>query len=341
MVNATLKTIALATGFSVTTVSRALGGFDDVSEDTRQIILAEARRQCYQPNSLARALQTQRTQTIGLIAPFAGPRFPDPFFGAFVAGAGNAAGAAGYDLLLSTQVPASDELELEDYRRVIMGRRVDGLLIIRARYDDARIRYLAAAGFPFVVFGRTASVTDYVYLDVDGTAGQSALTVHFIGLGHRRIAYFMPPRELMFTHFRLQGFREAMTRHGLPVDADLLIETDLTENGGREAAHYVLDLPQPPTAIMTGNDRVALGVMGAIHSRGLRVGDDIAVAGFDDIPAAEHVHPGLTTVRQPIYEIGQRCAQALLRLITSDAAQPRATLIQPEVIIRASSGRPR
>lgn len=336
MATATLKTIALATGFSVTTVSRALGGFDDVSEETRQIILEEARRQGYRPNSHARALQTRRTQTIGLIAPFTGPRFPDPFFGEFVAGAGNAAGASGYDLLLSTQLPAADELE--DYQRLVLGRRVDGLLIIRARYDDARVRYLTDLRFPFVVFGRTACVQDYVSIDVDGATGQRELTEHFIRLGHRRIAYFLPPRELMFTHFRLQGFHEAMAHHGLPVDPDLLIETELTENGGREAAHYVLGLPHPPTAIMTGNDRVALGVMGAIHSKGLVVGRDIAVAGFDDIPAAEHVHPGLTTVRQPIYEIGQRCAQTLLHLIAGEDVQPRSTLIKPELVVRASSG---
>jgi LacI family transcriptional regulator len=191
---------------------------------------------------------------------------------------------------------------------------------------------------PFVVFGRTTGVDQYSFIDVDGVIGQSALTQHFLDLGHRRIAYIMPPRSIMFTHYRLQGFTETMTRAGLQVPSELLIEAELNERGGSQAAETLLDLAEPPTAIMTGNDLMALGVMRVIQERGLRVGADIAVGGFDDIPMAEHMHPGLTTVHQPIFEIGQLAARMLLQNIAQPGSPASTLLIEPQLMVRASSG---
>ncbi|NWF69134.1 MAG: LacI family DNA-binding transcriptional regulator [Chloroflexi bacterium] len=336
MASATLKSIAKATGYSVTTVSRALGGFDDVNVDTRQLILQEAQRQGYEPNLQARALQTQRTQTLALVVSMSGPRFPDPFFSEFVAGLGTAAAEARFDLLLVTPNSPADELDV--YRRLIAGRRVDGVALIRARFADARIQYLAQTEMPFVVFGRTTGVENYNYIDVDGIAGQSALTQHFIDLGHKRIAYVMPPRNIMFTHYRLQGFSETMRRAGLAVSDDLLQEAELNERGGSRAAETLLNLALPPTAIMAGNDLMALGVMRVIQERGLRVGTDVAVGGFDDIPIAEHMHPGLTTVHQPIFEIGQQVTRILLHRIANPEAPAATRLITPQLMVRASSG---
>lgn len=333
---ATLKSVARATGFSVTTVSRALGGFDDVNPETRQVIVAEARRQGYEPNTQARALQTQRTQTIGLIVAAGGPRFPDPFFAEFVAGVGSYVSVAGFDLLLSTHVPVDEELTA--YRRMVAGRRVDGLILLRSRYDDPRIAYLSTTQMPFVVFGRTAKTVDYAYMDVDGTAGQRALTLHFAALGHRRIAYISPPADLMFAHWRIAGYRDGLAEAGLPFDDHLMLPCALDERSGRDAAIRLLNLPQPPTAIMAANDLSAFGVMAAIQARGLRVGEDVAVGGFDDIPSAEHIHPGLTTVRQAIYEIGQQMAEVLLRLVHRQPLAEHGRVVTPQLMIRASSG---
>lgn len=336
MTPATLKSVAKATGFSITTVSRALGGFDDVSEDTRQRILEEARRQGYKPNEQARALQRRRSQTLGLIVPSTGPRFPDPFFSEFVSGVGTAASAAGFDLLLSTHTPLEEELET--YRRMVAGRRVDGLILMRARYADERIAYLSQTDMPFVVYGRTTSTDSYLYIDVDGVAGQQAITRHVIELGHQRIAYITAPQNLMFARFRLQGFQQAMQQADLPIDEELIVEGDLTERGGMALARHLLGLPAPPTAILTGNDSMAFGVMSAIQERGLQVGRDIAVGGFDDVPLAEHIHPGLTTIHQPIHEAGQRVTQIILRKISGQSVEDCTALITPELIIRASSG---
>lgn len=337
--SATLKSIALATGFSVTTVSRALSGYSDVSEETRQLILSEARQQGYEPNLHARALQGQLARTIGLVIPTYGPRYSDPFFSTFIAGVGNKANRAGFDLLLSTHAPGPGELEA--YRRMIGGQRVDGLIVLRTRRNDPRIAFLLDSGLPFVVYGRSDAPREFVYIDVDGEAGQRALTGHLIAMGHRRIAYITPPGDLMFTFYRLAGFRAAMSEHGLPVDETLVVEGELTEESGRRVAARLLALPEPPTAIMTGNDLAALGAMSAVQERGLRVGEDVAVAGFDDIPAAEHVHPGLTTLRQPINEIAEQATEYLLTLISGGSPPSRATLLMPELVIRASSLRAR
>jgi LacI family transcriptional regulator len=336
MRTATLKSISKATGFSVTTVSRALGGFTDVNAATRQLIVEEAQRQGYEPNLLARLLQGQRSQTLGLIIPSAGPRFSDPFFSALVAGIGNEAAAAGFDLLVSTHAPNPGEVD--NYRRMVAGRRVDGLILSRVRMEDARIDYLLQTQMPFVVFGRTTSKNhDYVYIDVDGFSGQNALTRHLIELGHQRIAYISPPQHLTFSQLRIQGFENAMAAHHLPIPPDYVIEGDLTEAGGFQAAAMLLNLPEAPTAIMTGNDLMAFGVMSQLQSRGLRVGVDVAVGGFDDVPLAEHFHPGLTTVRQPIYDIGQRLAQLLLRQIAGEPLTETGILLSPELVVRASS----
>lgn len=335
MSNATLKSIAKATGYSITTVSRALAGYDDVNANTRQTIIDEAQRQGYEPNLNARLLQQQRTQTIGLIIPVGGARLPDPFFSEFVAGVSNQASTASYDLLLSTD--QNEREEIDHYRRIVSRNRVDGLVLARIRRQDPRIDYLLGTQTPFVVFGRTDHADGYAYIDVDGIEGQAALTEHLISLGHTRIAYISAPSHLMFADYRMRGFERAMQQHNLPIDPALVLTGDLTEISGYERTRQLLKLASPPTAVMTGNDLMAFGVMSAIQSQGMRVGHDIAVGGFDDVPSSAHIHPGLTTVRQPIYEIGQQLTEMLLKLIAGQTVTDRAILLKPQLIIRASS----
>ena len=190
---------------------------------------------------------------------------------------------------------------------------------------------------PFVSFGRTESVAHTAWIDADGVAGQKALTQHLLELGHRRIAYITPPGGLMFTRFRLQGFHEALAEAGLAADPALIIEADLSEQAGKDAASLLLERPDPPTAIVAGNDQTAIGVMHAVRARGLRVGEDVAVGGYDGIPASEHLHPPLTTVYQPIFEIGQLAARSLLALIKAQSASSLPVLVQPKLLARAST----
>ena len=332
----TLKEIARRTGKSITTVSRALADYDDVSADTKALVRRVADELGYTPNLLARRLQKRRADTIGLILPTFGPRFSDPFFSEFLAGVGNMAVEHGYDLLVSTQAPGDRELQF--YRQKVKSRQVDGFVIVRTRRQDARIAYLHDADFPFVTFGRIEGELDFPFVDVDGMQGMRLIGEHLIGLGHRRIACLSAPSDLLFTEHRLNGLRQAMDAHGLGPDGCQIVLGDLTQKSGYEATMRLLDGAQPPTAIAACNDLMALGAMSAIHERGLQVGKDVAVTGFDDIPMAEHSHPPLTTVHQPIYQIGKMVCDKLVRLIVDEALESPQVILEPQLMVRQSCG---
>jgi len=333
----TLQDIATKLGVSVATVSRALAGYSGVAPITRQRVLQAAREMGYHPNVTARRLQKQRTDTIGFIIPTFGPRFSDPYFSELLAGIGNAAGEQDYDVLVSTCSPDTP-VEAQAYARFVQGRRVDGTLVVRTREHDVRIAYLLEQQFPFVAFGRSHTEGGFCYVDVDGTAGIREVTHHLINLGHRRIAIILPPENLTFTHYRRMGFEEAMAEVGLSIEQTLVEHGDLTEQSGHEIGRVFLTRDDPPSAIVACNDLMALGVISAAQGLGLTVGCDVAVTGFDDVSLAAHSHPPLTTVRQPIYEIGQRISRMLVRLIEGETLEERHVILQPQLIVRESCG---
>ena len=334
----TLKDIAERVGYSITTVSRALAGYDDVAESTRQLILKTAEEMGYRPNATARRLRAQRTDTIGFVIPTHGPRFSDPFFSELLAGIGNEAARWELDLLVSTRAPGEEEFAA--YQRMVTERRVDGLLVVRTRRQDPRIAYLLEQNFPFVAFGRSDLEADFPYLDVDGRAGMRELTEHLISLGHRRIGYISAPLDLMFATHRLEGYKDALRAHGIPLDERLIVIGWLTEQSGYEAGRALLAQARPPTAIIACNDLMALGAISAAQGLGLKVGEDVAVAGFDDIPLAEHAQPPLTTVRQPIYEIGRRICRMLVQLLREGSLREPHAILQPRLVVRESCGSP-
>jgi len=157
-------------------------------------------------------------------------------------------------------------------------------------------------------------------------------------LGHQRIAYISPPMDYTFARYRLRGVREALAEAGLQLPDDYLVFGDLSQCSGKIGAQYLLDLAEPPTAIIGGNDLMAFGAISAAQELGLEVGRDIAIAGFDDVPMAEASHPPLTTINQPIYKIGQMVAEMLIKIIRGEALASRQILLQPELIIRRSCG---
>ncbi len=334
---ATLKDIAQEVGVSVTTVSRALTGYDDVAAETRQRIQEAAVRLGYSPNITAQRLQKQRTDMIGFIMPTFGPRFSDPFFSEFIAGIGNEAAIHNYDLLVSTHTPNTED-EQNAYRKAVKRGWVDGLIVVRTRENDDRVRLLSNHNFPFVAFGRTNDELDFPFVDEDSATGMKMLVQHFIDLGHKRIGLIAPPKGLMFGHFRRQSFYETMGENGLPVLPEWVIEGDMTQRGGASAVKSLLEATPRPTAIIGGNDLMAIGAIKQIQESGLQVGRDIAVGGFDDIAMSAFINPSLTTVHQPIYEIGQQICAMLIDTINGRPLSNPHILLTPTLIVRESSG---
>lgn len=334
----TLKELAEKVGKSITTVSRALDDYDDVSPKTKELVRKAALEMGYTPNTFAQRLQKQRTDTLGFIIPTFGPRFSDPFFSEFLAGLGNKASEFGFDMLVSTRPPGEEEMQA--YREIVRGKRVDGFIMVRTRQQDSRITYLVENDFPFVAFGRTTDGLSFPFVDEDSTFGMNLVVEHLIEMGHSRIACLAPPQELAFALHRLHGFREGMANAGVPVDEDLIITSDLTQRGGYEKAKTLLENPNRPTAIVACNDLMAFGAIRAAQEKGLIVGKDIAITGFDDIPMAEHANPPLTTVNQPIYRIGTMVCEMLIRLILHEPVIEAQILLKPELVVRQSSNYP-
>ncbi len=335
---ATLKDIAKEVGLSVTTVSRALNDYPDVSPQTKERIRQAAREMGYHPHTIARKLQKRRTDTVGFVIPTAGPRFSDPFFIELITGIGDEAARQEFDFLVSTCAPGDQEPEA--YRRLTNGKRVDGLLLVRIRHSDERISNLAAQGTPFVTFGRSDLPLDYPYVEVNSRKGIADLTQHLIDLGHRRLAHIAGPSDLMFGTERKSGFTETLARNGISAEEDLIATGYLTQRSGYEVTQPLLDRQPRPTAIVASNDLMALGAMSAAQERGLVVGRDISISGFDNIPPAAHSHPPLTTVEQPVYDIGVTICRMLCQTIKGSEPVERQVLLEPRLVIRRSTGPP-
>jgi len=334
----TLKDIARESGFSVTTVSRALTGYDDVSQKTRSHILKIADELGYQANHIARQLQGQRTHTLGLIMPARAHTHDDDFFSVLLKGITYEAARNGFDVLTGAAQP--DTSELDAYRRIVGGGRVDGMIVARTYRSDARIDYLKSVNCPFIVHGRLAPEenSDFDYIDVDSEFGILMVTEHLIFKGHKHIGLILPEPDLAFTPYRLNGYREALEKHNIPYRDEYTLHGNLTYQSGYDAANTLLDKHPHLTAIVSANDWMALGAMAVAGERGYPVGETFGIAGYDDIPAASHAEPALTTVRQPIYNIGEQLAQQLLAIINEDSASHFQYLIKPELVVRDSSG---
>ena len=333
----TIRDVAERLKLSITTVSRALDGYDDVAEDTRQRVIQVALEMGYVPNRAARQLRKQRTETIGYILPTSTPRFSDPFFSEFISGLGDEVAKNNYDLLISTAEPGEDTERLV-YQRWVHGHRVDGYILNRMRLRDWRVQYLAQMNVPFVTFERTLDAADYPSIEINGQAGIKTLVDYLVKQGHQRIAYIGASSDLAIQADRYSGFRQGLHEAGLLLQQELVIESDLTRQGGLRAAQKLLSLSNPPTAVVCINDLTAIGVIQAASERGLLFSRAIAIAGFDGIEDAEHTQPPLTTLNQPIYEIAREIVKLLLAEIKGEPLAERHIQLQPELILRASTG---
>lgn len=329
-----LRSLASDLGLSITTVSRALDGYEDVAVATRERVNKAAAAAGYRPNSAARRLRKGSSETIALVMPTEPGRFYEPVFVDLLAVIGERLAARQYDLMLLAARPGAEELAA--YRRIIKDRRADACIVVRTRRHDERVALLAEAGLPFVCHGRTETHAPYAFVDGDGEAGFREVTGRLIGLGHRRIAHLAAPDHFTFAALRARGWHMAMRAAGLADDLKVLCPS--AEEAGARAAADLLSGPHRPTALICATDRIAIGAVQAVQAAGLMVGRDIAVTGHDNIHASRFTHPALTTMELDVRSVGTSLVDKLLHLIERSMPEPAGDVFPLRQILRASSG---
>lgn len=328
-----LRTLAKSLNLSITTVSRALDGYPDVSEATRTRVKAAAEASGYTPNAAARRLRKGTTEVVTMILPAEPGHFNEPLYIGLLATMGERLAEAGYDLTLFAAPPGPDELRA--YRKVVEGRRADALVVVRTRRDDPRVRYLAGIDFPFVVMGRTDVGFPYPFLDGDGESAFAEATRRLVALGHRRITHLAAPSAFTFAGHRRRGYERAMAEAGLSAD---VVEDALAREGGQRAALAVLQRQARPTALLCATDSMAMGALQAARGLGLAVPADLSVVGHDNLPAGEHANPPLTTMELPVERTGRVLAEMVLaRMAGADPAEI-STILPVRFVERDSMG---
>jgi LacI family transcriptional regulator len=331
----TIRDVAKKVNLSITTVSRALDGYDDVAESTRQMIIKAAREMDYVPNRAARQLRLQKTETIGFIIPSTSKRFAEAFFTEFIAGLGEELSTRKFDLLVSNAT--TDDGEHNLYQRWVNSRKVDGFILNSIRGNDWRVRYLSEQGIPFAALGKSRDDWNYPCVTIDGASAYLELVQHIQEKGFSRFAFVGGPNDLIDHMDRLKWFKFALKKCGLEVARSNLVSTDMSSTGGYEAASRLLIRPNPPDVILCATDEIAFGVLHAAHDRGLLIGSDLAVVGFDGVQDAKHSEPPLTTLDIPVFEIAQTLVDMLLRTIQGVVVDS-PVLIKPKLLIRHSTG---
>jgi len=332
----TIRDLASKLNLSITQVSRALGGYSDVSESTREKVIQTAREMGYEPSYAARQLRRKRADAIGYILPTSSPRFSDPFYANFLTGLCDEAAEHQIDLVVSSCAPES-EAEEAMYQRWFQSTRVDGMVVNRVRSQDWRIQYLAENQMPFVSLGIPESYGEIPGVKVNERGGFERLVLHLKDKAHKRIAFINGPTELVVIQERFAGYRQGLSRAGLEYENELVVEGNLNQDGGYHAATRLLQNVNPPTAILACNDQSALGAMRAVKEAGIKIGAHFSIAGYDGIREAEYSDPPLTTLYQPTYEIARQLIAMLVKLINHQPISMPHPIIEPELILRAST----
>lgn len=339
--SATISDVAEAAGVSRQTVSNVLNAPHRVRAATRERVERVIAELGYHPNRLARSLRASSPGMVGYRLQPVATESVAAIHDRFLHALAEAGQADDHHMLVFTA--ADPEGESERCTALWRTGAVSGVVLYDISPHDPRPERLAAAGVPFAAFGRTATGTEhYSWVDVDNAAGTAAAVDHLVAAGHRRIGFLGWPEGTSVGDTRARGWLTAMDRHGLLAEShrlDVRAGADTMANGTRLMAE-LLDRPEPPTSVVAATDTLAAGVLQAMRDRGLRPGDDVAVVGFDDTPAASAL--GLSSLRQPIEEAGRLIMAELVRLTGSGrgAAGPQLNrLLEPELIVRSSSAR--
>jgi LacI family transcriptional regulator, galactose operon repressor len=333
---ATIRDIADAAGVSIATVSRVLNGRPDVSPGTREAVLRVVRDQGFSMNRSARALSAGRTGLIGVTLPIVHVEY----FSRILWGASEALYEHDMRVVLCPTMHERDR-EVTLLEQLLQGT-TDGALLLLTRESNDALRALERKGFPFVVLDPRYPVDESTpVVSAAHWAGAKAATEHLLSLGHRRIGAITGPHGWVASVDRLDGYQAALAAAGVLADPDLIAKGNFTGESGRAAASRLLSLEDPPTAIFAFNDEMAVGAMRVAEQRGLRLPEELSIVGFDDLEKAEIVTPALTTVRQPLAEMGRMAVSLLTRLVEDQPIEAMRVELATKLIVRDSTAPPR
>lgn len=333
---ATSQDVAYAAGVSRTTVSFVLNDATDmrISEETRRRVLNTARKLDYHRDAAGRRLATGKTHILGLVISQSPDRVAaDAFLPLVMHGLHQVAKKHGYHLLFYPREPEKDEI----YAHLIHERHVDGIVLSGPRTNDTQLLKLVREGIPIILLGQLPT-TGIPFVDVDNVDGARMAVEHLLGLGHTRIGMITnAPITYTASRDRLAGYKVALKAHHITYDKSLVQIGDRTTASGEAAMNNLLKIKPGPTAVFVASDVVALGALGAIKARRLRIPADLSLVGFDDVPASSYVEPPLTTIRLPAYDLGWDAGERLIQLINDEPLKEPGLLLKTELIIRGST----
>lgn len=328
---ATIKDVAALAGISYTTVSHVLNKTRPVSEEVRVKVEAAIASLDYVPSAVARSLKAKTTATIGLLV----PNSLNPYFAELARGIEDYCERNGYCVILCNS--DDNPQKQRNYLRVLLEKRIDGLIVTSAGGDSGLVQGLAGVRTPMVIVDRGLEGVNADLVRIDHQHGAYLATRHLLELGHRDIACIGGPGNTSVAQMRLAGFQQALREAGVEAPAERILESDFSSTGGYRAAAQLLDGGQPPSAIFAGNDMMGIGVLRAAAERNIRVPSELSVIGFDDILMSRYVYPALTTVGQSILQLGETAAELLLRRIACRELPVDQRIVTPNIVLREST----
>ncbi|MRG28822.1 LacI family DNA-binding transcriptional regulator [Laceyella tengchongensis] len=335
MPSVTIKDVARLAGVSPSTVSRVISNHPRISKATAEKVRQAMETLGYHPNITAKKLVSKSTKTLGLVLPRSAEElFANPFFSEVLRGMLACANQKQYDLLMSSANNPKEEMET--VTRMVLGRQVDGMILIKPRKADPVIEKLLALDFPFVVLGRSLEHPDVPAVNNDNIAAAFDATVHLINQGHRRIGFVSGPPELVVSGDRLAGYQKALSQAKLPLRDEWVIASDILPKNGFHAVSMVMNAPDRPTAFVVSDDVVAFGMIRELVGAGYQIPEDVSVVGFNNIVLSELSNPPMTTVDIGIYHLGYQTARHLIRILQGEKVPEPNVTVPHRLVIRQS-----